>query len=214
MDPQSLLGFVIVAATLACTPGADWAYSISAGLAQRSFIPAVAGLCSGYLLHTLLLALGLAALIASQPGLLAWLTLAGSGYLLWLGFSTLRSWRSNGITGTETASAQTTTARRMSFLRGVGTSGINPKGLLLFVAIVPQFLSQNAALALPVQCAILGLVFVLIAAAVYSTVASLARRLLKSRPAMARVVTLASGVIMMGLGVVLLSEQLVPVLSQ
>ena len=210
MEPQSLIGFVLVAVTLACTPGADWAYSISAGLARRSFVPAVAGLCSGYLLHTLLLALGLAALVASQPVLLAWITLAGAAYLLWLGFTTLRSWRSSGI-----ASAGTTTVTgRMSFLRGVGTSGINPKGLLLFVAILPQFLTRNSALAVPLQCIILGLVFVVIAASVYSLVASLAKRLLASRPALARTVTLASGTIMIVLGVLLLAEQLPPLLAR
>lgn len=206
MDPQALFGFMIVAITLACTPGADWAYSISAGLAGRGSVPAVAGLCSGYLLHTLLLVLGLAALIASQPGLLLWLTMAGAAYLIWLGLTTLRNWRSTAVGSAGDAAA----GRRAVFLRGVGTSGINPKGLLLFVAIVPQFLRQDAPLAIPVQCAVLGLVFVLIAGAVYGIVASLATRLLASRPAVARGVTLASGIIMISLGAGLLIERLSP----
>lgn len=108
----------------------------------------------------------------------------------------------------------TTVTRRMSFLRGVGTSGINPKGLLLFLAIVPQFLTRNSGVAVPVQCIILGLVFVVIAAAIYSLVASLAQRLLASRPALARIVTLASGTIMIVLGVLLLAEQLPPLLAR
>lgn len=59
VNPQLFLAFMLVAVTLACTPGVDWAYSISAGLRQRSFVPAVAGLCSGYVVHTLLMVAGL-----------------------------------------------------------------------------------------------------------------------------------------------------------
>nr|WP_322972776.1 LysE family transporter [Arthrobacter polaris] len=97
MDPQALIGFLIVAVTLTCTPGPDWAFSIAAGLGKRSFVPAVAGLCSGYVLHTILLAAGIAALMAAVPALLLWLTIAGAFYLLWLGFLTTKSWRSAGF---------------------------------------------------------------------------------------------------------------------
>src|ERR671920_2657208 len=89
MNPELFLAFVLVAAALACTPGVDWAYSIAAGLRQRSFVPAVAGLCGGYVLHTVLLVAGLAALLTGMPGVLGWITLAGAAYLMWLGFSTL-----------------------------------------------------------------------------------------------------------------------------
>ena len=65
MNPQLFFAFVLVAAALACTPGVDWAYSISAGLRQRSFVPAVAGLCGGSVLHTLLMVVGLAALLST-----------------------------------------------------------------------------------------------------------------------------------------------------
>ncbi len=101
-----------------------------------------------------------------------------------------------------------------TFLQGMGTSGINPKGLLFYVALVPQFVSPEASLPVPVQSGLLGLTFVLLVAVVYSCVALLARRLLHSRPGAARKVTLASGIIMVALGAVLLSEQLVPLVGQ
>lgn len=230
MNPQLFLAFLVVAGALACTPGVDWAYSIAAGLKQRSFVPAVAGLCSGYVLHTALMVAGLAALLAGLPGVLGWLTVAGAAYLLWLGFGTIRSWRgatfgagpvsaegttggstAGGAAGTAAAPAESTQFR--SFLQGVGTSGINPKGLLFFVALVPQFVSPEAALPVPVQSGLLGLTFVLLAGAVYTCVALLSRKLLHSRPAAARRVTLASGIIMVALGAVLLSEQLVPLVA-
>jgi len=223
MNPQLFLAFIGVAVALACTPGVDWAYSIAAGLRERSFVPAVAGLCGGYVVHTALLTAGLAAVITGMPGLLGWLTVAGAAYLLWLGAGTVRSWRSASfgaqpVTGpVAPANAQGTAPAPANqfriFLQGMGTSGINPKGLLFFVALVPQFVSPDAALPVPLQSGLLGLTFVLLVAVIYSCVALLARRLLHSRPGAARRVTLASGVIMVALGLVLLGEQLVPVVA-
>lgn len=210
MNPQLSLAFLVVAGALACTPGVDWAYSIAAGLKQRSFVPAVAGLCGGYVLHTVLLVAGLAALLTAIPGVLGWLTVAGAGYLLWLGLSTIRSWRGASF-GTAEVRAPANQVR--TFLQGMGTSGINPKGLLFYVALVPQFVSPEESLPVPVQSGLLGLTFVLLVAVVYTCVALLSRKLLHSRPGAARKVTLASGIIMLALGAVLLSEQLVPLLG-
>jgi threonine/homoserine/homoserine lactone efflux protein len=217
VNPQLFVAFLLVAGALACTPGVDWAYSIAAGLKQRSFVPAVAGLCGGYVLHTLLMVAGLAALLAGLPGVLGWLTVTGAAYLLWLGFSTIRSWRGATFGSTpgspESVRAAAGANQFRSFLQGVGTSGINPKGLLFYVALVPQFVSPEASFSVPVQSGLLGLTFVLLAAVVYSCVALLARKLLHSRPGAARRVTLASGIIMVALGTVLLSEQLVSVVA-
>ncbi|MEO5319529.1 LysE family translocator [Arthrobacter sp. CC3] len=221
MNPQLFLAFLVVAGALACTPGVDWAYSIAAGLKQRSFVPAVAGLCSGYVLHTVLMVAGLAALLAGAPGVLGWLTVAGAAYLLWLGFGTIRSWRgaSFGPGAASPAGANPADSKQAesnqfrTFLQGVGTSGINPKGLLFFVALVPQFVSPEASLPVPVQSGLLGLTFVLLAGVVYTCVALLSRKLLHSRPGAARRVTLASGIIMVALGTALLSEQLIPMVA-
>lgn len=209
MNAQLFFAFIVVAAALACTPGVDWAYSITAGLRQRSFVPAVAGLCGGYVLHTILMVVGLAALLAGMPGVLGWITVAGAGYLLWLGVSTLRSWRGASFDTADPVASPATNQLR-TFLQGMGTSGINPKGLLFYIALVPQFVSPEASLPVPVQSGLLGLTFVLLAGMVYTGVALLARRLLQSRPGAARKVTLTSGIIMVALGVVLLSEQLIP----
>lgn len=210
MNPQLFLAFLVVAAALACTPGVDWAYTIAAGLRQRSFVPAVAGLCGGYVLHTVLLVAGLAAVLAGMPGVLGWITLAGAGYLLWLGVATLRSWR--GASFSADAGGGSGTQLR-TFLQGMGTSGINPKGLLFYVALIPQFISADAALPVPVQSGLLGMTFVALVGVVYTVVALLSRTLLQSRPGAARAVTLASGIIMVALGVVLLGEQLLPLLG-
>ncbi|NKX52701.1 LysE family translocator, partial [Arthrobacter deserti] len=229
---------------LAFTPGADWAYCIAAGLGRHRVAPAVAGLCAGYVLHTLLVVAGVAALVAGLPQLLTGLTVAGASYLLWLGASTARAWSgarfasgpalpqpgrvpvpagagttaARGAAGHPAAPARSggaapavragRAADRRSFLRGLGTSGTNPKALLLYLALIPQFISAGSVLPVPAQTGMFGLAHMLVSAVVYSGVAAGARRLLRSRPAAARLVTLASGIIMIGLGAALLAEQL------
>jgi threonine/homoserine/homoserine lactone efflux protein len=212
MNPELFLAFILVAAALACTPGVDWAYTITAGLRQRSFVPAVAGLCGGYVVHTVLLVAGLAALLSGMPGVLGWITLAGAAYLMWLGVSTLRSWRGASFSAAG-AVVPPAGSQLRAFFQGMGTSGINPKGLLFYVALIPQFVSAEASLPVPVQSGLLGMTFVALAGLVYTAVALLSRTLLQSRPGAARAVTLASGAIMVLLAVVLLGEQLVPLLA-
>ncbi|WP_337589543.1 hypothetical protein [Arthrobacter sp. ERGS1:01] len=64
---------------------------------------------------------------------------------------------------------------------------------------------------MPAQSLVLGLTFVASTAVIYTLVAAGSRRLLRSRPGAARGITLCSGIIMLGLGVLLLAEQAVPV---
>ncbi|MBV1778271.1 LysE family translocator [Paeniglutamicibacter sp. ABSL32-1] len=241
MDLQVIYGFIAVSFALAMTPGADWAYAISAGLGRHRVSSAVAGLCSGYIFHTLLIVGGMAALIAGMPQLLSWLTLIGAAYLLWLGIGTARSWRGAGFSaeeGTEpepygsgmdptepgTAGGGADTLRRTTtmvattaearerflgpaFFRGLGTSGTNPKALLLYLALIPQFIHADAALPVPVQTAILGTSHMVLSLFIYTGVTLGARALLRQRPTAARFITLASGLIMIALGLLLLIEQ-------
>lgn len=60
-----------------------------------------------------------------MPGVLGWITLPGAGYLMWLGVSTLRSWRAASFSA---GAGNDGSTRLRTFLQGMGTSGINPKG--------------------------------------------------------------------------------------
>ena len=83
-------GFWVVSFLLIMTPGADWAYAISAGINGRRVVPAVMGLMSGHLLATLIVVAGVGVVIAQHPLALTGLTVAGAVYLLWLGIGLLR----------------------------------------------------------------------------------------------------------------------------
>ncbi|MGW0190129.1 LysE family translocator [Streptomyces sp. NPDC003362] len=208
MDTGTLLSFLALDLLLVCVPGADWAFAISAGLRDRSPVPAVAGLVTGYALHTALAAAGLAVLVAGSPALLTALTVAGAAYLVWLGWGVLRR---PGVPGTEgtTGTEPVTTSSRRVFLRGATISGLNPKGLLLYLSVLPQFLTlEGAHLPVPVQTTALGLLHMAACAAVYLTVGLLARAVLGARPAAARAVTRTSGAAMLGIGAFLLVQRL------
>ncbi|KRD17482.1 MULTISPECIES: LysE family translocator [unclassified Streptomyces] len=203
MDSGTLLSFLAVDLLLVCVPGADWAYVISAGLRGRSVGAAVGGLVSGYALHTALAAAGLAVLVAGSPAVLTGLTAAGAAYLVWLGWSVLRR------PGTPGAGEELAAAGPRVFLRGATISGLNPKGLLLYLSVLPQFLSPGAGrLPVAAQTTLLGLLHMAACAAVYLTVGVLARRLLGARPAAARAVTRTSGAAMLGIGAFLLLQRL------
>lgn len=234
MDLAQFAGFLLVSVTLACTPGADWAYIISSALGKTSYRPAVWGLLAGYLVHTALLVCGVAALVASSPSLLLWMTAAGSLYLLWLGIATLRSCKTAKFFNADESFAQDSKAlsgnshqsspvpedgslallnrveHRSSssqFVKGLLTSGTNPKALLLYVALIPQYLDSSKALPLSLQTGALGLTHFAVSILVYFLVATAARALLRTRPMAARIVTLCSGIIMIILSAGLIYEQ-------
>jgi threonine/homoserine/homoserine lactone efflux protein len=204
MDPGVVGAFLAVDLLLVCVPGADWAYAIAAGQRGRSVLPAVSGLVAGYAAHTLLAVAGLAVLVAGSPKLLTALTVAGAGYLVRLGWGVLRrpATPAAGEDAPETSGART-------FLRGAGISGLNPKGLLLYLSVLPQFLRPGAGhLPVAAQTGVLGAVHMANCAAVYLTVGVLARAVLRARPTAARAVTRTSGAAMLGIGGFLLVEQL------
>ncbi|MQY37991.1 Leucine efflux protein [Streptomyces sp. RB17] len=202
MDSGLLFSYLAVDLLLVCVPGADWAYVIATALRRGSVPRAVAGLVSGYALHTALATAGLAVLVAGSPKLLTALTVAGAGYLLWLGWGVLRR---PAVPG---AMEEPSPDGRL-FLRGATISGLNPKGLLLYLSVLPQFLTLHGAhLPVPVQTAALGLLHMACCAAVYLTVGAVSRALLSARPAAARAVARTSGAAMVGIGAVLLAERL------
>ncbi|MGP3989053.1 LysE family translocator [Streptomyces sp. 3N207] len=207
MAVSSIAAFFSVSLLLVLVPGADWAYAITSGLRDRSVVPAVGGLMLGYVVLTAVVVAGVAAVVAQTPGALTALTTLGAGYLVWLGVTTFAGAQKAGPPLVEEGAA-TGPGARTRVLRGAGVSGLNPKALLLYVALLPQFADQHGHWPLALQIGLLGLLHMCIAGAVYLGVGSLARTVLRARPTAARVVTRLSGVAMVLLGALLLAEQI------
>src|SRR5262249_20110213 len=131
------------------------------------------------------------------------ITLAGAGYLLSLGISIIRR------PAELAAPDQPTQSTVRHALRGAAVSGLNPKGLLLFFAILPQFVVAKAAWPAPVQLATLGAFHIAVCTVVYLSVALAANRVLASRPGVARLIGRVSGGSMILVGVGLGLERIV-----
>lgn len=203
MNTTTVAAFLAVDLLLVFTPGADWAYAISAGLRDRSVVPAVAGLIAGYAGYTLLAVAGLVVIVASSATVLTALTAAGAVYLMWLGCGVLRRPATLGAS-TEAMSS----SRGRIMLKGAGTSGLNPKALLLYFSLFPQFIDPEGGWPVAAQTGLLSAFHMTACACVYLAVGVLARTVLKTRPAAARAVTRVSGAMMIVIGGFLLAERL------
>jgi threonine/homoserine/homoserine lactone efflux protein len=204
MTFSMFVAFWAVSILFVITPGADWAYAISAGLKHRVVLPAVGGLLSGHLLATLIVAAGVGTLIANHPLALSVLTVAGAGYLLWLGVNMLA--RPSTPHADADASQATDSWARWAF-KGLCVSGLNPKVFLLFLALLPQFTDTHAPWPLPVQMVALGLLHTVSCGVIYLLVGFGSQIVLQARPAAARWVSRTSGLIMIVIALVLLIEQ-------
>lgn len=198
-----LVAFWAVSILFVITPGADWAYAISAGLKGRVVLPAVGGLLSGHLIATMTVACGVGTLVANHPVALSVLTGAGAGYLLWLG--------ANMLARPATARADETQSpgswRRWA-LKGLCVSGMNPKVFLLFLALLPQFADATASWPVPMQMIVLGLVHTFSCSVIYLFVGFGSQVILGARPAAAQWVSRFSGIAMIIIALVLLIEQM------
>lgn len=203
MSVSSIAAFWAVAVLLIVVPGPDWAYIIGAVLGGCSVVLAVGGIALGYAAMTSVVAVGVGAIVARTPEALTALTIAGGLYLLWMGARTLSTPAGHGVTADDTPRTD-----RAALVRGIGVSGLNPKGLLVFLALLPQFTSPRGNWPLAAQLAILGLVFTLSCAAFYLGLGIFARKILDARPAVARAVARFSGAAMIVIGLVLLGERL------
>lgn len=203
MALTAITAFWGVSMLFVITPGADWAFAISAGLRRRT-APAVLGMLSGHVLAVLVVAAGVGALAARYPLALAVLTVAGALYLVWLGIGTLRT---PTVVREGAELVEASPGRWM--LKGFGISGMNPKVTLLFLAILPQFTASTSAWPVSMQIVVLGAVHLVGCAAVYFAVGFGAGSVLRARPSAARVVGVVSGLAMIVIGVVLLVGQLV-----
>jgi threonine/homoserine/homoserine lactone efflux protein len=142
--------------------------------------------------------------VAAAPLALVVLTVAGAGYLIYLGLGILRSPRP--VPGM--ADAPDVTAGRM-VMQGVGVSTLNPKSLLFFLAFLPQFTRPSAAWPVGIQLIVLGGVWVTLAAAFYTVLGFTAEWTLARRPSLARAITRIAGAAMVLAGIALLAEQLI-----
>jgi len=159
---------ILASYTLACiilfiTPGPDMSLFLAKtiGEGRSSALAAVAGAESGCLIHTLLAALGVSALLAASATAFLVLKIVGALYLLWLAIGAIR----HGSVLKVEAPLRTRKPPPLlqSYLTGLGINLTNPKVVLFFVTFLPQFVSAHDPHAMG-KLAFLGVWFVVLTA--------------------------------------------------
>jgi threonine/homoserine/homoserine lactone efflux protein len=193
--------FIATAVVLVLTPGQDTFFILGRSLAggRREGIAAALGITAGSIVHTLLAALGLSALLATSPYAFMAVKFAGAAYLIYIGVRALLA-RASGLPGD--AGKRGADGGWSAFRQGVITNILNPKVALFFLALMPQFISATsttkvaAFLVLGVSFMSLGLVWCVILAVAAASL----RGMFLRRPSMASVLNKVAGSMFIGLG--------------
>src|SRR5690606_26998144 len=164
LAPEQFLGFLLAAMLLTASPGPDNLMVLGLGMSKGRRQGMVFGLgCAlGCLSHTLLAVIGVSAAIAASPAAFTALRVGGGLYLVWLGIGALRSQGGQAAAG----AAAPPQSLRSLFMKGLLANAINPKVVLFFLSLLPQFvIPANGQV--PAQMLALGLTFPLQAAILF-----------------------------------------------
>jgi threonine/homoserine/homoserine lactone efflux protein len=200
-SPGSVVAFALLSFALIVVPGPSVMFIVSRGVAlgRRAALLTVMGNATGVYLQVLLVGVGLGAVIERSVVVFTMVKLLGSAYLVWLGVQAIRHRRGMA----EVDVAGTVRPRRSVFADGVVVGAANPKAIVFFAAILPQYVAAGGAPA-SVQMGLLGLIFVAIALlsdGLWGLAAGTARQWLARSPRRLARLGGAGGLTMIGLGV-------------
>lgn len=171
--------FLLTTLVVVLAPGTGVIYTLAMGLGQgrRAAVIAAVGCTLGIVPAMAAAMLGLAAVMHSSALLFQAVKFAGVAYLLWLAWQALRSDGALAIRGQRSKQSAFGIARRAVLI-----NTLNPKLSIFFLALLPPFLSGNAASATS-EMMVLGGVFMamtFVVFALYGIFAAAARRLILS----------------------------------
>lgn len=197
-----LLAFAIVSLVFVAIPGPSVLFTLSRALTlgRQPALLTVVGNAGGVYLHVIAVALGIGAIVERSLAVFTILKLAGAAYLVYLGVQAVRHRRT--VADMLNHLAAPTRSRRVladGFIVGVS----NPKSIVFFAAVLPQFVDPTAG-RVPVQLLVLGIVSIaaaLVSDSVWAVVAGAARDWFGRSPRRLAAIGGAGGVVMIGLGV-------------
>ena len=196
-----LAAFAAASFILIVIPGPSVLFAVGRALAygRRTALATVAGNAAGLEVVAVCVALGIGTLAGRSALVFTAVKLAGAGYLIWLG---IRAMRQRRCLGSAFATAPAPRRQRKAALEGFVVGVTNPKAVILFAAILPQFVNRTAG-HVPVQMLLLSLVSSAIALAsdsAWSLLASTVRAWFARSPRRLELVGGAGGLAMIGLG--------------
>ena len=165
-----LLAFSMATFVLALSPGPDNIFvliqSISNG--KKYGLAVVAGLMTGCLVHTTLLAFGVSAIIKNNPAIFTFIKMFGAAYLIYLAVMVYKGGDVIAIGG-ETKNKK---SLRSLYKQGFIMNVLNPKVTIFFLAFFPGFLFSDS-LSNVVQFYTLGFLFIIVSSVVFGAIAVL-----------------------------------------
>ena len=199
--------FIITSVLLAFTPGPDILTVIARGISQgrKPALVAAAGFALGCLNHTLILVLGVAALIKASPAAFSVIKYLGGAYLAYIGVQMIRH-RKHALT----PRANLEGSLRKIFWQSVLANLLNPKVALFFLAFLPQFVNPGFGHeSLQILC--LGIIFMLVTSIVFVGVgvsAGTVGNRLRQHPKVFAALQGLTGLFLIGLGIRLALQKL------
>jgi threonine/homoserine/homoserine lactone efflux protein len=192
--------FLVASALLTIAPGPDIVYVLTRGIAQgrKAGIAAALGFASGCIFHTVLAAVGIAALIRSSELAFDLVRYAGAAYLVWIGVQALRHRSSFSIEAAGAGKALATI-----FRQSVIGNMLNPKVTLFFLAFLPQFVDAQAG-HVGMQMALLGVIFMLQTIVIFGAVATFSGWIgdwVRAKPAIGARLNVFAGITFIALGI-------------
>jgi threonine/homoserine/homoserine lactone efflux protein len=202
ISSAQLFGFVIVSIVLIVVPGPGVLFIVGRALAHgwRTAIATAVGHAAGNYVVAACVAFGLGTLLERSAQAFVAIKLAGALYLVWLGVQAIRR---RGALASAMSAASGPRAGWRALRDGFAVGVTNPKSLILFGAILPQFVNRDAG-HIPAQMLVLALVSVFIGAvtdSVWGLAASGVRAWFAGSPRRFALVGGAGGLAMIGVGV-------------
>ena len=200
MTWETWLLFAVTEAALCLSPGPAVLLVLSQGVARgtRASIWSNLGILAGNSVYFALSATGLGALLLASYELFALVRWAGAAYLIWLGVSAFLG--KSRVLSIAPGTGPVKDGKRM-FLNGFVLQAANPKALVFFVALLPQFIDPRGSVV--AQVTILGVTSVVIEFIVLFGYGSLAGRMsgLARRPRFAKLADRVAGSMLIAAGV-------------
>ena len=170
MDYEILYAFVLATVVLASSPGPDNLYVLTQSIVngKKYGLATVAGLISGCIIHTTLLAFGISAIIKESEQLFFGIKLFGAGYLFYLAYQVFKSDAALSLSEDGALKKGLTSLFKQGFIMNV----LNPKVTIFFLAFFPGFLFSDS-LNTIIQFYVLGLIFMVVSAIIFCGIAIL-----------------------------------------
>ena len=170
MPLESIAAFIVASALLSIAPGPDNIFVLtqSALYGKKSGIFVTLGLCTGLIVHTTAVALGIAAIFQTSVIAFTILKVLGALYLAYLAWQAFRA----SVSTIKSPSSNLRSSGAL-YCRGIIMNVTNPKVSIFFLAFLPQFASPENGQIAP-QIFLLGSIFIFVALVIFSVIALLA----------------------------------------